>query len=59
MDNSPDLERILRWEQAGGEWRVLDERDDEVTVSLTRCDAGEEMDRLVSSAEDVRRYVSS
>lgn len=58
VDASPDLARILRWVQAGGEWRLLDERNDEVTISLLRCDAGEEIDRLVSRADDVRRYVA-
>ena len=58
MTASADLERILRWERAGGEFRLLDERDGAVTVSLLRCDAGEEIDRFISSEEDVRNYVS-
>lgn len=56
---SSDLQRILRWEQAGGESRLLDEQDDTVTVSLLRCDAGEEIDRFVSAEDDVRTYLRS
>lgn len=56
---SLDLDRILRWEQAGGEWRVSDESDTAITVSLLRCDGGEEVDRLRSSEADVRAYTAS
>ncbi|MCL2541198.1 MAG: asparaginase [Nocardioidaceae bacterium] len=55
---SPDLERILRWERQGGEWQVLTTGADAVTVALMRCDAGEEIDRLTSSAPDVLRHVA-
>lgn len=55
---SRDLERILRWEGQGGEWQVLATAGDAVTVSLMRCDAGEEVDRVVTTEEDVRRYVA-
>ena len=55
---SADLERILRWERAGGEWDVLDDTGSRVTVALLRCDAGEEIDRFSSAEDDVRRHVS-
>lgn len=41
-------EVITRWEQFGGAWRILHRTTDSVTVSLTRCDGGEEVQRLVS-----------
>lgn len=40
---------IRRWEDFGGTWVILERDDDAVTVSLRRCDAGEEMHRLVFS----------
>ncbi|HEY5786515.1 MAG TPA: hypothetical protein VIT65_17235 [Microlunatus sp.] len=44
-----DLERLRRWEDAGGTWRVTARRADTVTVALCRCDGGEEVDRLCTS----------
>lgn len=43
-----DLARLRRWEDAGGTWQVVGRRVREVTVSLRRCDGGEEVERLVS-----------
>ncbi len=42
---------LLRWELAGGVWRVLEQRKRQVTIGLFSCDAGEEMDRFTSSDE--------
>jgi len=44
-----DLERITRWEDAGAVWEVVALRPESATISLLRCDAGEEVDRLVTS----------
>ena len=52
-----DLERITRWQDRGGTWRVLARHGDRVTVSLCRCDAGEEMERLTSTDADVLAYL--
>lgn len=54
---SPDLVRLLRWEDAGGTWQVAASPADTVTLSLQRCDAGEEVDRLTSAAADVVAHV--
>lgn len=54
---SSDLMRLLRWEDAGGTWQVATLRVDAVTLSLQRCDAGEEVDRLASTAADVIEHV--
>lgn len=57
MTESRDLARLRRWEDAGGTWRVLARRAEGVIVSLCRCDGGEEAERFVSDATDVRDYL--
>lgn len=54
---SSDLVRLLRWEDAGGTWQVTASRPGAVTLSLQRCDGGEEVDWLDSSAADVVEHV--
>lgn len=45
---SDSVRRVVRWEQAGGSWRVLTHADAKgVTVVLDTCH-GEEMDRFDS-----------
>lgn len=39
---------ISRWEQFGGSWRVIGRTGQQVTISLCRCDGGEELQRLTS-----------
>jgi len=56
-DGSADLARLRRWEDAGGTWELLAAHADAVTVSLRRCDAGEEVDRLTSTSPDLLDYV--
>jgi hypothetical protein len=56
MDHG-DLERLTRWETAGGTWELLSRTDGEVTVSLCTCDGGEEMDRITSADPGLLRYV--
>lgn len=48
---STSLEDLLRWEAAGGTWRL-----NEQTVILMTC-SGEEMGRLTSRAADFLDYV--
>lgn len=55
--STADLERLLRWEGAGGTWRILTELDGSVMVSLCRCDGGEEADRFTTDDADVLEYV--
>lgn len=44
-----DLETVQRWEEFGAVWEVVHRTDGQVTISLCRCDGGEEVSRLVSS----------
>ena len=39
---------LLRWESAGGTWQVVHRDRTGVTVSLLRCDGGEEAARFTS-----------
>lgn len=50
---------LRRWEEHGGTWRVVARTDAEVTVSLCRCDGGEEMERLVSGDPALRAFVDA
>ena len=54
---SRELDRLRRWEGAGGGWQVLTRGPDWVEVALLSCTLGEEMDRLRSSDPDVLEYV--
>jgi len=51
------VEVLRRWEAFGATWEVIARTPDEVTVSLKRCDAGEEVSRLVSDDPALRAYV--
>jgi len=51
------VETLRRWEDFGAVWRVLDRFDGQVTVGLFRCDAGEEVGRLVSGAPGLISFV--
>lgn len=44
-----DLQRLTRWERAGGLWEVLARTPRGVTICLCRCDGGEEVDRFTAS----------
>ena len=52
-----DLETLQRWEEFGAVWEVVHRAGDQVTISLCRCDGGEEVSRLVSSDPAVLAYV--
>jgi len=43
-----DRETLQRWEDFGGVWRVLASDDRTATVSMCRCDGGEEVQRLTT-----------
>ena len=45
-DSPAAVETLRRWEDFGGVWRVAYRSGSKVTVSLCRCDAGEEVERL-------------
>ena len=54
-----DLAALQRWETAGGTWRLGGRRGDTITITLCRCDGGEEVDRLVSAEPALIEYVES
>ncbi|MCW2539933.1 MAG: hypothetical protein JWN95_1658 [Frankiales bacterium] len=43
------VEVLRRWESTGAVWRVLARTARSATVSLCRCDGGEEQQRLTSA----------
>ena len=58
-DDGPDmLEELRRWEDFGAVWEVVRRTDREVTVSLRRCDGGEEVARITSGDPAVLAYVN-
>ena len=50
--------RLQRWESFGAHWVVLDDDGARVTVSLCRCDGGEEVERLTSDDASVRAFLA-
>jgi hypothetical protein len=62
MIEDPDRDPVavlLRWQQAGGVWRVLARRAEAVTVALCQCDGGEEVDRFASADPRLRDYLGA
>lgn len=55
---TPDLSRLLRWEETGGGWRVAGVGAGSVTLSLVTCDGGEEMEVLTSTDPAVLGHVA-
>lgn len=43
------VETLARWVEFGGTWREVSRTAGEVTLSLRRCDGGEEQSRITSS----------
>lgn len=58
-DPLPDdpVEVLRRWEAFGAVWEVVARTPEQLTVSLRRCDAGEEVSRLVSDDPALRAFV--
>ena len=50
--------RLQRWESFGAHWVVLDDDGARVTVSLCRCDGGEEVERLTSDDPSLRAFLA-
>lgn len=48
---------LQRWEDAGGTWRILARDRQSVTVSLLRCDGGEEADRFTSDGPRLFAFI--
>ena len=51
------LAALQRWEASGAVWRVVAVTPERVTVSLCRCDGGEEVERLSSSESALIAYL--
>ncbi|HET6561595.1 MAG TPA: hypothetical protein VFG72_06950 [Marmoricola sp.] len=51
------VETLRRWTEFGATWEVVHSTSEQVTVSLRRCDGGEEVERLVSNDPRLREYV--
>jgi hypothetical protein len=54
---SDALDRLRRWEDSGATWRIVVRRPDAVEIALLTCDAGEQVDRLVTADREVLEYV--
>lgn len=46
---------LRRWEESGGEWRVLSTGDEWINVGLFACDGKEEMSRVSGTRTSVLR----
>lgn len=57
MAEENDRETLSRWADSGAMWRVLHRTPASITVSLCRCDGGEEMDRLTSTDPDLLTWI--
>lgn len=55
---STDLDTLVRWQAAGGEWRLLSVGPP-VQVGLFTCDGGEEMGRIESTQGPFVAYVEA
>lgn len=53
------VEELRRWEDTGAHWQVVARRPGELTISLLRCDGGEEVDRFRSSDPALLAYVGT
>ncbi|MCV7204228.1 hypothetical protein B7435_12680 [Mycolicibacterium peregrinum] len=56
LDRVADLQR---WQDSGAHWRVLTRTLDSLTISLLRCDGGEEVDRFTSSDPRLLEFVGT
>lgn len=56
--SSDDLDRLLRWQAAGGTWQVTRRSQAALTVALLRCDGAEEADRFTSGDQALLGHVA-
>ena len=54
-----DLETLQRWEDFGATWEVVHRTPGQVTISLRRCDGGEEVGRLVSDDPELLAFLDA
>jgi hypothetical protein len=48
---------LRRWEDSGAVWSVVSRKHDRVTITLLRCDGGEEVDRFTSGDQQLLDYI--
>ncbi|HET9872474.1 MAG TPA: hypothetical protein VFP89_07760 [Propionibacteriaceae bacterium] len=53
------MNRLQRWTDFGGTWQVVSQNQDAVTISLCRCDGGEEVERLTSANPNLLALVAA
>ncbi|MFC6013028.1 hypothetical protein [Nocardia lasii] len=51
------VDMLLRWENSGAVWRVVDRRPDSVTIALYDCAGGQEVDRFRSADPALLRFL--
>ena len=52
------IEVLERWQSFGATWRVVARAEGSVTVSLCRCDGGEEVQRLTSTNPELLGWLA-
>jgi hypothetical protein len=52
------LQLLQRWQDFGATWRIVGRTTDSVTVSLCRCDGGEEVQRVTSSEPELLAWLN-
>jgi hypothetical protein len=50
MTAEDPVDVLVRWESFGGTWHVLRRTEADVTISLRRCDGGEQVQELTSAS---------
>lgn len=51
------VETLQRWERSGGHWQVLSRSASGLSISLLRCDGGEEAHRIISPDPALAAYI--
>jgi hypothetical protein len=54
---TPAVEVLRRWERGGAVWRLLSRTHGSVEISLMTCTGDQEVDRLVSSDEELLEFL--
>lgn len=57
MSSDTAVDILRRWEDSGAAWRLVSRTPSMLVISLLTCDAGEEVDRLVSNDADLRAFL--
>ena len=50
---------LTRWEDFGGTWRVVERSEHGVTISMRRCDGGEQVQELSSSRPELLAWLGT